>query len=332
MASASPFRPHPLLRNGHLQTLAGTWFPGPAPDTGRCEQRVVPLADGDQLVLLDEAADTWAPDQPVVLLVHGMCGCAESPYMTRIASKLRARGLRTMRLNLRGCGAGHGLARHPYHAGRSDDLQALAAAVSRTLPSTPLMVAGFSLGGNLVLKWLGAHADELPVTLCRAVAVNPPVDLQECTRTIARAAWGLYDRHFARLLYRQMLSTPHWLEDNPLTDPRRRPKRIIDFDEHFTAPRSGFSGAGEYYARSSAAQFVPAIQVPTLIVSSRDDPLVPVRMFESLDRPDAVRMQLTDRGGHLGYIAGNRGDGERHWLDVRIVQWLTEELPRSARI
>ncbi len=322
-----PFRPHPLLKNGHLQTLAGAWFNRQLADSAHCTLQALRLPDGDQLILHDEAPERWTSGEPIALLVHGMCGCAASPYMVRIARRLRAAGLRTLRINLRGCGAGRGLAQHPYHAGRSDDLQAVAGFAQDTAPASPLVVAGFSLGGNIVLKWLGEDPQRLPHTLCRAAAVNPPVDLQACTHNIARAARGLYDRHFSRLLYEQMLTTPQWCVDNPLAKSGRRPRRIIDFDDQFTAPRAGYVDAADYYRQNSAAQFVPAIRVPTLILSARDDPMVPPHLLESLACPAEVSLHLSEGGGHLGYITQREHAADRRWLDAQVVAWLTGGLP-----
>lgn len=321
-----PFRPHPLLKGGHLQTVIGAWFSGRARDSAADRQRIVDLPDGDRVVLHDELPDVWQPPDPVAVLIHGMCGCAASPYLVRIAAKLRTRGLRTFRLNLRGCGAGQGLAYYPYHAGRSEDLRVAIEFMNRLCPDSPIVVAGFSLGSNILLKWLGEDADRVPQAVHRAIAVNPPVDLQESTRTIGRAAGGLYDRYFAKLLYQQMTASPRWREDNPLIESGYRPRRIVEFDDLFTAPRSGFKNAADYYAKSSAAQFVSGIRLPTLILSSRDDPMIPTHMLLALERPECVTLHLTDSGGHLGYVSRLGQDPDRHWMDWRVVEWLTQDL------
>jgi predicted alpha/beta-fold hydrolase len=319
-----PFEPHPLLRNCHLQTLIGAWFFGTAPaGTGSTVTHRVVLPDGDQLVVHEDRPVQWQPPDPVAVLLHGLCGSAESPYMARIACKLNARGRRTFRVNWRGAGAGHGLARHAYHAGRSDDLAAVVDYVHALAPHSPITAAGFSLGGNILLKWLGESSDASSPLVSRAAAVNPPLDLQLCTAHLSTIWGGWYDRHFAKLLYQYVCRTPHWREAMPAAWSTRRPRRLVDFDDQFTAPRAGFASAADYYDRCSAARVISQIACPTLILSSRDDPLVPVGIFETLELPECVRLHLAACGGHLGYISRTAGtDPDRLWMDWRVVDWL----------
>jgi hypothetical protein len=242
--------------------------------------------------------------------------------MVRIARKLAERGMRVFRLDLRGCGAGRNLACQPYHAGRWEDLQAVAEFIGQLCPGAPLEIAGFSLGGNLVLRWL-AESTPTSSAVSRAMAINPPVDLARSTANIAATARGLYDRHFARLLYRQVQGSRQWRADSPLAQAARPPRRLIDFDELFTAPLSGFRNAAHYYASASAAPVISAIQVPTLILSARNDPLIPPEMLLDLRRPALVQLHIEMDGGHLGYIGRESSDPDRHWMDWRIVDWMT---------
>ena len=158
-----PFRPHRMLRGGHAQTLAAVYWPGtgpflaPAPGVRTARHRV-DLGDGDALALHDLRPPDWVLGDPIALLVHGLGGSADSPYMVRIASKLVARGVRAFRLDHRTCGAGADLSRQPYHAGLSCDVRAAAWFLAGLCPGSPLGLAGFSMGGNMVLKALGEHA------------------------------------------------------------------------------------------------------------------------------------------------------------------------------
>lgn len=326
----APFRPHPFLWGGHSQTVLATFVAGSPSGLPATTQHRVDLPDGDQLVLHDDTADGWQWGAPVALLVHGMCGSSESSYMKRIARKLTARGLRTFRLDLRGCGAGLGLARLPYHAGRSDDLQTTAEMIHRLAPGSPLVAAGFSLGGSILLKWLGEQAAKLPSPVMRAMAVNPPLNLESCTDHVRLSYGGLYDRHFARLLCQQALSTPHWHDQSPLSRAARRPRRIVDFDELFTAPLAGYESARDYYRKCSAEPVVRRINVPTLILSAQDDPLVPSHTLQNINRPDCVKLHIAEGGGHLGYISRSGNDPDRYWMDWRVVDWLTVDEPRAA--
>lgn len=325
VATFPRFVPHRLFRSGHLQTLAGAWWKLRRGGLQETVRHALQLDDGDQLILHDDAPPGWSADGRAALLIHGLGGCHASSYMVRIARRLKAVGVRVFRLDLRGCGAGRNLARHPYHAGRWPDAEAAAQLIRQLCPSAPLAVAGFSLGGNLLLRWLGESPDSAARLISRAMAINPPVDLAASTANIARRARGAYDRHFARLLYRQVRGSTQWNPDSPLARSGRRPQRLIEFDELYTAPVSGFAGAPEYYAAASAAPLVRCIRVPTLILSALDDPLIPPEMLRQLERPSAVQLHLERHGGHLGYIAARGHDRDRHWMDWRVVEWLTAD-------
>lgn len=317
------FIPHPLLTGGHLQTLAGFLWPqsrGLRPESA--VQHRVPLDDGDQLVLHDGCPGSWRPGDRTALLIHGLAGCHSSPYMRRIAHKLCERGVRTFRLDLRGCGAGAGLARLPYHSGRSADAAAAVEKIGALCPGSPTALVGFSLGGNITLKLLGESAGKLPAHLDRAVAVCPPVNLRACVDSLRFGLARWYDRHFVRLLMHDLACRRRLLPDAPALDRGVRPRGIREFDDAFTAPVSGFETAANYYKQCSAAQFVAQIEVPTLILAAADDPLIPAAIFADLAPTASVQICLTASGGHLGYIGRRNGDPDRHWMDWRIVEWV----------
>ena len=315
------FVPHALLRGGHVQTLAGYWLPGCRSPAGSVRHHVE-LPDGDQIVLHDDRPAGWTQGDRSALLLSGLAGCYQSGFLVRIAAKLNGRGVRTFRMDHRGTGAAVGLAQFPYHAGRSEDIWAALNSIGELCPGSPLAVAGFSLSGNMTLKLLGELPDAVPSMLDRAVAVNPPIDLTLCTAHMERRPSHLYGKHFTKLLCQQLREQPRLLADSALERPSRLPRTLREFDELFTAPKSGFASADEYYTRSSASQFVPQIRVPTLILTSRDDPLVPPAPFELLDLSSAVTLHIADAGGHLGYIARGGIDPDRRWMDWRVVDWI----------
>src|SRR5690606_10912885 len=180
-AGAFPlFRPHPLLKSGHAQTLAANYLHGaPRTRTAQADHQVE-LDDGDQIVLHDDCPASWRKGDPAALLLHGLAGCHRSPYLVRAARKLNDRGVRTFRMDYRNCGAGFGLATRSYHAGQSGDVRAALWFIARLCPGSPLGVAGYSMGGNVALKTLGEDPGALPDVLCRAAVVNPPIDLAVC--------------------------------------------------------------------------------------------------------------------------------------------------------
>jgi predicted alpha/beta-fold hydrolase len=317
----TPFRPHPLLRGGHAQTLAGVYLPWPALEY-QAQQHRVALADGDQLVLHDDCPPDWQPGDRSALLIHGLAGCHTSGYMQRIAHKLSARGVRAFRMDLRGCGAGAGLARLPYHSGRSEDAAAALVAIARLAPDSPTTLAGFSLGANITLKLLGELGRHACGNLDSAVAVCPPVDLAACSRHISRVTNRPYDRYFVTLLTRQIGAATEMLPESAGVELPRRPRTLWEFDNEFTAVVCGFGTADSYYREASSAPYIPEIKIPTLVLASRDDPMIPPAALSAVPLPAAVQVHWTDRGGHLGFVGRGGVDPDRRWMDWRVVDWI----------
>lgn len=239
--------------------------------------------------------------------------------MQRIADKLRARGVRAFRMDLRGCGAGAGLARWPYHSGRSEDARGVLADLAARLPDSPVTLVGFSLGANITLKLLGELGEARSGNLDSAMAVCPPVDLAACSRQIAQGTNRFYDRHFVRLLLGQLRQRTRVVPDAVNVTFARRPRSLWEFDNSFTAVVCGFGTAENYYRTASSAQFLQHIRWPTLIVASRDDPMIPCQTLERAQVPDAVHIHLTEQGGHLGFIGRAGLDADRRWMDWRVV-------------
>ncbi len=325
MATFPNFRPHPLVRGGHAQTVLGAYLPHGARENGSQQHRVA-LDDGDVLVLHDDCPANWSPGNRAVLLLHGLGGCHGSPYMLRLALKLNAVGVRAFRLDQRGCGAGFALAKHPGHAGRSEDARAALETIAELCPDSPVSLIGYSLGGNIALKLAGECGDHPPGHLDSVLAVGPPIDLQHCCEHMQTGLNWLYDRTFIRtlvaLVKRRHRELPELAHDRPLVPP---PKWLVDFDDRYTAPRSGFKDARDYYARCSSAPLLLQIDVPTLIVTAADDPLIPVAMFETAARSPAVDLYIADSGGHLGFFAKAGSDPDRRWLDWRLVEWVLRQ-------
>lgn len=316
-----PFRSHWALAGGHRQTLAGAFFPGRLPDE-RAVVRRIPLSDGDTLVVHDDCPLGWPSAGPVAVMLHGLAGCHRSSYLVRMAAMLNANGVRTFRMDLRGCGAGFGLALNPYNAGCSDDVLDVLRAIIEWCPGSPISLFGFSLGGNIVLKLLGEAPDRVPVELVRAAAINPPIDLARCTYGLARWPQRHYDAYFVRQLLQRLRDLQQHRPDFVPPTFARTPRRLVEFDDQFTAPRSGFRDADDYYQRCSSEQFISTIRTPTLILTACDDPLIPVASFERLSLPENVRLHIAEGGGHLGYLAAVNGERSRDWLQTQLLRWV----------
>lgn len=314
-----PFSPHPWLKGAHLQTVLGRYL-NPPPDLP-ATAREVPLEDGDRLVVLDSIPANWTTADPAAIVIHGLAGCANAAYVVRLGHRLTAAGVRVVRVNLRGAGAGFGLARRVYHAGRSDDLRAVAAWLAQDAPLSPIAVVGFSLGASLTLK-LGAelHDHPLPAIDCLAAA-NPPLDLAVCARRISEPENRVYDWNFARWL-RAMTVRLH--ERFPELGPPRieNVRSLYEFDDRYTAPRNGFRSADHYYETCSVAPLLGQIEIPALIVHAADDPFIPVEPFRDARPSHLVEIEITSHGGHLGYLSHAPFEGDRRWLEARLAAWL----------
>lgn len=321
--TSPPFRPHRLLRGGHLQTIA-TAFQRPSPLLAAAAEHRVDLPDGDAVVLHDDRPATWRAGDPSLLLIHGLCGCHSASYMTRLADRFGRRGVRTFRMDMRGCGAAANLARRLTHAGRSDDVLEAIRRIASITGDGPIWAIGISLGGNQLLKGLGelgsgetslgAAADRL----VRAAAVSPPIDLAQCAARMQRLVLRPYNRYFIRALFKRIPPQVRASDAFARLDLRRLPRTLRELDERITAPLSGFTSADDYYHRSAAAPRVAANRVETLVLSAADDPIVPVACFKRAEWPRATHLEIAPSGGHVAFLA--RG-AQRCWMDECLGDW-----------
>jgi predicted alpha/beta-fold hydrolase len=313
------FRPFPLLTNPHLQTLvaAKVCLPFEPPSA----TRLVRLPDEDLIALEISTPQDCTPLAPTVVLLHGVCGCHRSPYMQRLARKLWRRGVRAIRMNMRGCGSGYGLARQPYHGGRSADVLAVLQALHEEAPQSPTTVIGFSLGGNLVLKLAGELCASLRQYLERVIAVCPPADLVASARLLAQPANRLYNRYFTKLLVAEAVSRHACFADVP---PVTFPDGLLlyDFDTLYTAPQCGFRDAWDYYQQCSAAPLVPQIALPCYILLAADDLVVDATVFDHVALPPHVQVVRTTHGGHMGFLGMPGWGGGYRVMDAQLLAWL----------
>lgn len=267
-------------------------------------------------------------DQPVaavtrslVVLVHGLTGCSESNYMLATAATLLDAGHRVLRLNLRGAGSGRALARRHYHAGCSQDLRAAVAGLPNSLTANGVTTVGFSLGGNVLLKYLGEAGPETAVRA--AVSVSAPIDLAACSSRL-RAPRNILYQHY---LLSRMRREAAGMAASLTTEQRRAVDEVRDvygYDDRVVAPSNGFSGAIDYYARSSAKGFLSAIRVPTLLVHALDDPWIPGDVYRGVDWSGLpnLRTLLPEAGGHVGFhAAGSRVA----WHDQAIIGFFAHQ-------
>jgi len=270
-----------------------------------------------------------------LILVHGLEGSSSAGYARSLAQAALEAGCATHRFNMRSCGGTEHLSGLTlYHSGQTSDLLAVVHQISRQqLPrSAPILLVGFSLGGNVVLKLageLGASASHRGSQLIAGVmAVSTPIDLAACVRTIDKPANILYARRFlTRLCDRvrcKSLITPHLYSTAGLDSV----KSIWEFDDRFTAPLFGFGTAANYYATQSAQNFLSSIRIPTLIIAAQDDPLVPFEIYRhpAFAQNPALTLLAPANGGHLGFLSRHK---PRFWLDQVALNWLLAQSVES---
>ena len=304
-----------------LQTLRNT-LRGPVVPAapGRAERLLLPLADGsgDRLAALWERPAAGLPGAPLVVVIHGLGGDETSAYVRASASHLLARGHPVLRLNLRGAGPSRPLCRQQYHAGRSEDLRDALRGLPAEACTHGLVLMGYSLGGNMLLKFLAEYGRETP-GLHGAVAISAPIDLARSSRRILERRNGLYHRHLLAGMKREALAAASNSDEERRI--LREVRTIIEFDERIVAPRNGFAGADDYYARNHARQFLPAIEVETLLVHALDDPWIPAPMYTGFawDRNPRLHPLLPSGGGHVGFHAA---DSRTPWHDRCVLRFL----------
>jgi uncharacterized protein len=312
-----------------LQTLRNfVMRPRPALETP--EQLMLPMRDGsgDRLVgWLHQPPPGAAPGRPLVILLHGLGGCDESVYMLNTAAHLGALGFPVLRLNLRGAGRSRPFCRFQYHAGRSEDLTDALASLPRTLAARGVVAIGYSLGANMLLKFLGEHGSEAP--LKAAIAVSAPLDLAAAARQLMRLRNLVYQRYLLR--HMRLESLGPGAEVTPGERAAIREARSIwEFDHRFTAPRHGFGCADDYYERNAARRFLDGIAVPTLVIHALDDPWIPpwpYLAYEWRRNPSLVPL-LPRRGGHVGF-QGRQSPSA--WHDLCAAQFLSAVAPGLGR-
>lgn len=300
----SPFRPAPLLRHPDAQTIvANLWRPRPGPAVARVRWE---LADGDFLDL-DRAAGA-SPTAPVAVLCHGLEGSSEAPYLRGLAANLVGRGLSVVALNFRTCGGAPNRLPRSYHSGETTDLGEVVRRLLLEAPGRPLVVAGFSLGGNVVTKWLGEHGETLPPEVRGGAAISVPFDLGACQRRLdgpGRLIW-LYRERFMRRLRRKAAWKARQFPGLFDAAAVARATTFAEYDQLVTAPLHGFASRDDYYARSSAGGFLAGIRRPYLALAATDDPMVPsasLPLAAARANP-AVNLLVTPHGGHTAFVDG----------------------------
>jgi predicted alpha/beta-fold hydrolase len=327
-----PFQPAWWLPGPHLQTLWNPFFRR-APQLARRRERLW-LADGDFIDL-----DWHGPHDaqaPLALVLHGLTGSSASLYVLGLQQRLAAQGWSSVAINWRGCSGEPNLLPRAYHSGASDDLAEVIEHLQACRPQAALHAVGYSLGGNVLLKYLGERGADCPVRA--AVAVSVPFRLDQCADRIGLGFSRVYQAHFMKAMIayvrdKQRLFRERGLDQHLATlgalgtlDGMRT---FWDFDGRITAPLHGFSDASDYYRRASSRYYLGGIAVPTVLIQAEDDPFVFRHSIpEVAELSPCTQLELHRHGGHVGFVEGTPLR-PRYYLERRIAGWLGERL-RSA--
>jgi predicted alpha/beta-fold hydrolase len=323
LLSFSPSEYEPLFTGGHKLTLYA-W----------ARRRRFPALPAPVPRYFDVAADVrvlahchWHPrphERPTLILLHGLEGSSHAHYMAGISDKAWAAGWNVVRLNQRNCGGTEQLSRGLYHSGLTDDPLFVIRELIERDGIGSLALAGYSLGGNLVLKLAGDLGATAPGAALRAVcAVSPTMELGVCVDALGRRSNVIYQFNFVRNLKARMRRKAAAFPGAFSLDALRRVWTVKAFDEAYTAPHHGFQDAADYYYRASAARVVDRIGVPTLIMTAEDDPFVPIAPFR---RPEVIgnpyiTLVATRHGGHCAYLERPLDGYDGYWAEREIVRF-----------
>ena len=313
------------------------WLPGPHARTiwGRFFRRTPPLEthierwdtdDGDFIDLVRLAAPAG---RPRLVMLHGLEGTARSHYARGLFLEAARRGWAADLLLFRGCGAEPNRTRRFYHSGETGDIGAVARRLLAADPA-PLVFAGVSLGGNVLLKWLGELGAAVDPRIRGAAAVSVPYDLARACRHIDHGFSRVYQRHFLQSLRRKALAKLERFPDLASRERIESARTLYDFDDVVTAPVHGFADATDYYTRSSSIHFLDDIRVPTLLLSAYDDPFLPAEVLEQVERTAAGNSLLTvefpAKGGHVGFVGGHNPLRPVYYAERRVARFFDHVL------
>jgi hypothetical protein len=290
----------------------------------RTERWATPDDDFLDLHRLDAPAGA-----PRLLILHGLEGTVRSHYAGGLLHEASQLGWAADLLIFRSCGNEPNRALRLYHSGETTDLDFVVRRLIADDPARPLVIAGVSLGGNVLLKWLGEQGDRAPEQLRGAAAVSVPFDLARGSRHLDRGFSRFYQAHFLRSLRRKALAKSARYPEAFRPEVVLRAQTLYDFDDLVTAPVHGFRDADDYYARSSSLPYLDRIRISTLLLSARDDPFLPSEVLDEVRdvarTNPSLHLEFVERGGHVGFISGSVP-----WRPFYYAEWrATEFLARS---
>lgn len=309
-----PFHPAVGLSSPHLQTILPTLL-GKGGIEPPSSYFFIALEDGDILCCKMSTPPNWKPHQRTIVLLPGLGGTDTSNYMIRMSRKFYRMGYRSLRLNLRGSGQGIHFAQRPYHGGVSPDILQAIQTLKQQTPQSPIVLIGFSLGGNIALKLLGELGEQSSPLIETVIAICAPIDLKQTMNLLSEGFNRLYHRYYVKGLQR---IGSRWIGKHTI-------RSLLEFDNLVTAHYWGYRDAFDYYHQCSSKFFLPHIRSSCHLIFAADDPFVDYRSALQNPLSSVVKIWLSQHGGHMGFWGWA---GKRHgynWLDALLIKLVHDQ-------
>lgn len=317
------FVPRPSLTSGHVMTLYSWGNPRYFPRLPAPTRRYFDV-DADNRVV---ASCHWQPrawEHPTLVALHGLNGSADAHYMRGLAAKAFERGHNVVRLNQRNCGDTEHLSKGLFHSGLTADAAHVIHELE-TIDGLPaIVVAGYSLGGNLALKLAAEFGTHAPAALLGVAAVSPIIEIADCVDALERPGNALYQWNFVKDLKRRMRRKARARPGDFDVTKLDAIKTVREFDEVYTAPYFGFRGASDYYHRASAMRIIDRIDLPALVMTAEDDPFVPPQAFRDprIAANPHIDLRLSAHGGHCGFVGPSSVNDDGYWAEREILDFV----------
>ncbi len=323
------FKPAWWLKNAHLQSIFPFLFRRFQNHTDTWRERLT-TPDSDFIDI-----DFYGKgNQPLVILLHGLTGSSQSSYIKGLQQSLYQQGFRSVALNFRGCSGAANNTAKCYHSGETQDIHFLYQTLRQREPDTAIAAIGFSLGGNVLLKWLGEQGKNL--SLFCACAVSVPLVLSECATRLDSGFSRVYRncligelKQYLRFKLKHLVDEEFVQEANKISQlgGLSSIKSFWQYDDQVIAKLYGFLSADDYYKKSSSRYFLSTIEIPTLLIQAQDDPFMTQAVIPNKrELSESVTMEITESGGHVGFISGNNPFKPIYWLDQRIPGFIKQHL------
>ncbi len=318
------FRPAWWARGRHIQTVWGRLFRRKQDVPTRRARWTTPDGDFLDLDFMDGPVKS-----PQLLVVHGLEGSSQRQYVRGLLAHASRRGWRGVALNFRFCSGVPNRTPRLYHSGDSQELNWVVGELCKRDPGAPILPVGISLGGNVLLKWLGERGADAPDEVVAAVAISAPFDLAASAAKMSQGLGRVYSHYFLRSLKAKALQKARDYPEMVDAVAVRRARNWRQYDDAVTAPLHGFRDADDYWEKSSSIRLLESIRRPTLLISARDDPFNPASSLplKQVESSAWLSAEFSQRGGHAGFVSGRVPWRPVYWAERRAIDFLAEFVP-----